>query len=77
MKTNTPFTDKNVAKLPLGFTPSGNNPNRRSRREILQKKTRNPHWGFQIHHYQWAQNKGGGIKRIPHLSLHASKGNWR
>jgi hypothetical protein len=77
MKTNTPFRGNQVAKLKIGFTPSGNNPNRKQRREILQKKTHNPHWGFQVHHYQWVENKVGGMKQIPHLSLHASKGNWR
>lgn len=74
---NKPLTERQVKKLPIGFTLTSVNPNRKSRRSILQKKTHNPHWGFQVHHYQWAQNKGGGMKLIPHLSLHAPKGNWR
>lgn len=71
MKGNIPFTQKQVAKLRAGFTPSGNYPNRKQRRSHLQKSNNNSHHGFHVHHYQLVDGK-----RIAHLSVYASKGNW-
>jgi len=72
MNRNIPFTQKQVESLPSGFTPSGIYKNRKERRKYLQKSTRNPHFGFHVHHYQYLPNG----KRIEHLSIHATKGNW-
>ncbi len=68
---NIPFTRKQVESLKKGFTPSGQHPNREARRRYLQKASRNPNYGFHVHHYQYVSNKV-----IGHLSAHASKGNW-
>lgn len=73
---NIPFTHKQVEKLRVGFTPSGYHPNRKQRRLYLQKSERNNSYGFHVHHYQWVTDKDGNTKRIAHLSLHSTKGNW-
>lgn len=73
---NEPFTHETVKSLTKGFTPSGNGPNRKQRRNYLQKSTRNPSYGFHVHHWQTFINKNGELVRIPHFSLHATKGNW-
>jgi hypothetical protein len=72
MNKNIPFTQEQVASLKAGFTPSGIYPNRKARRKHLQKSTNNPHFGFHVHHYQYAPDN----KVIGHLSIHATKGNW-
>lgn len=36
MTQNTPFTRQEVKRLPLGFTPSGQDQNRQQRRKMMQ-----------------------------------------
>lgn len=36
MRGNVPFTKEQVEELPLGFTPSGNDINRKQRRQMMK-----------------------------------------
>jgi len=68
MKTNTPFTHKLVKSLQKGFHSSGQQPNRKARRKILQKQTHNPTYGRMVEHIQYAISKHTGkIKTIYHF----------
>ena len=68
MRTNTPFTHRQVERLQKGFTSSGPYPNRKQRRKILQKQTHNPTFGKMITRVQPEIDKNTGrIKFIYHF----------
>lgn len=64
---NIPFTSAQVRKLKAKFTPSGEFPNRKARREHLQKITRRPIWTL-LKYVQIAPKSKGStsMKKIYH-----------
>jgi hypothetical protein len=64
MRTNIPFTHKLVKSLQKGFHSSGQQPNRKKRRKILQKQTHNPAFGKMVERIQYAINKHTGKEKI-------------
>lgn len=64
---NVPFTKSKMEKLKDKFTPSGEFPNRKARREFFQKKTRRPIWAL-LKYVQIVPKSKGSVrtKKIYH-----------
>ena len=53
---NKPFTQREIQLLTKGYTPSGEYPNRKNRRRILQKITHRPNMAM-VDFIQWIGSK--------------------